>query len=150
MEIHSVQNATIEQQIEALKQAHVPKKRPEPFVDPIREFARVSRYEGMVRNWLTYPVEERKRLIRDSFTFVPRIQPDEQGRTVGETDQQHQERQMERWRALCVVIQEESRVRLDENGNIIKGSPEVAIGALKHLFHDHSWKAPAPPATPEK
>lgn len=149
MEIHSVQNATIEQQIDALKRAYRPAKRPEPFVDPIREFARVSRYEGMVRNWLTYPLEERKRLVRDSFGFIPRIQPDEQGRTVGETDQQHEDRQLERWRALSVIIQEESRVTYDADGKPRQGSPEVAIGALKQLFHAHDWKTKQAPA-PEK
>lgn len=136
MEIHSVAGAHIEAQIEALKKAQVKQKKVEPYADPLREFSRVSRIEGMVRHWLTYSVEERKRLLKDQFQFIPQM--------ADETDDGFNNRMLERWRGLSVVIQEESRMRF-EKGEWVQGSPEVAIGVMKMLFPNHNWKTPALP-----
>lgn len=139
MEIHSVASAHIEAQIEELKKAQVKQKKVEPYVDPLREFARISRVEGMVRHWLTYPLDERKRLLKDQFTYVPQMED--------ETDKGFENRQLERWRALSVIIQEESRMRPEAN-LWVQGSVEIAIGAMKLLFPNHKWNPT--PATPEK
>ena len=144
MQIHSVQDQTIAGQIEKLKQQYVKPAPSKAFQDPIREFARASQVEGMVRNWLTYPVDERKRLVRDAFGFIPQQQGDEREGRPPEADKDFEARQMERWRALCVIIQEESRAK---PGN---RCPEVAIGALKQLFPDYDWKAKAPAPPPAK
>ena len=136
MEIHSVATAHMESQIEALKKAQVKQKKVEPYADPLREFARISRVEGMVRHWLTYSIDERKRLLKDQFQFVPQL-PDE-------TDDGFNNRQLERWRGLSVIIQEESRLRHEKDG-WVQGSAEVAIGAMKLLFPNHTWKTPAQP-----
>lgn len=139
MEIHSVGAAVIEAQIEELKRGHVKQKKVEPVTDPLREFSRISRVEGMVRHWLTYPLEERKRLLKDQFQFIPQMQD--------ETEQGFENRQLERWRALSVIIQEESRMRRDENDEWVQGSVEIAIGAMKLLFPSHDW---TPKRTPSK
>ena len=139
MEVHSVQKHTIEGQIEQLKQLSVPQKYVRPFEDPIREFAQASRVQSLVSKWLTYPIEERKRLIKTNFNFVPR-QPANPGAGIKEeTEKDFDARQMERWRALCVIIQEESRAAAGNR------SAEVAIGAMKLLFPEHYWKTPAQP-----
>jgi cytochrome P450 len=144
MEIHSVQEQTIQGQIEKLMQQQIKREIPVPFSDPIREFAKASQVEGMVRNWLTYPIEERRRLVKNAFAFIPRFLGDEREGKAPETDQAYEKRQQERWRALCVIIQEESRAK---PGN---RAPEVAIGALKHLFPDYDWKAKSPETPPLK
>jgi hypothetical protein len=141
MQIHSVQEQTIQGQIEKLMKQQVKREIPVPFSDPIREFAKASQVEGMVRNWLTYPIEERKRLVKNSFAFIPRFMGDERDGRAPETEDAYNRRIQERWRALCVIIQEESRAL---PGN---RAPEVAIGALKHLFPDYDWKA-KPAETP--
>lgn len=142
MEIHAVGSAVMEAEIERLKTAQVKRKLVEPYVDPLREFSRVSRVEGMVRHWLTYPIEERKRLLKDQFVFVPQMD--------GETDAGFRDRMLERWRALSVIMQEESRMRVDDSGEWIQGSVEIATGALKLMFPAHEWKQKAPATTPEK
>jgi hypothetical protein len=134
MQVHSVGNRVIEDQIAALKAAHVKQPRPDAFVDPIKEFARASNIESEVRNWLTYPIEERKRRVKDDFIFIPQMKGDIERGVLPESDEAFQGRMLERWRGLCVVIQEESRAK---PGN---RCPEVAIGALKQLFPDHDWK----------
>lgn len=144
MEIHSVQDQSIASQIEKLKQQHVKPRLAPPFVDPIREFARASQVEGMVRNWLTYPLEERKKLVKNAFGYIPRFQGDPQTGRRPETDEEFESRQRERWRALCVIIQEESRAKPPNR------SPEVAIGALKQLFPDYDWATKATPPPTEK
>lgn len=142
MLIHSAQDQTIQGQIDKLIAGSVKRVLVAPFQDPIREFARAGQTEGMVRGWLTYPAEERKRLIKDGFRFIPRYQGDKSTGVVPETDQAFDARQLERWRGLNVVIQEESRAK---PGN---RCPEVAIAALKQLFPDHDWKAKAPVGGP--
>jgi hypothetical protein len=139
MELHSVVLANQEAQIEALKRAQVKQKKVEPYSDPLREFARISRVEGMVRHWMTYPLDEKKRLIKDQFEFVPQME--------AETDSGFENRQLERWRALSVILQEESRMR-HENGAWVQGSPEIATACLKLLYPFHDWKPKAvlPPA----
>lgn len=144
MHIHSVGERVISDQIEALKKAHVKPVAARPFVDPIREFARASQVEGMVRGWLTYPIDERKRLIKTAFGYIPRNEGDEHEGRAPESEEAYQARLMERWRALCVIIQEESRAKVGNR------CPEVAIGALKHLFPDYDWKTKAPVTPPEK
>lgn len=139
MQIHSVQGANIERQIERLKAQQVKQQAKPAFQDPIREFSRSSQVEGMVRNWLTYPVAERKRLVKDGFRFIPKFQGDERTGQAPETDAVYEARQNERWRGLCVVIQEESRAKAGNR------SPEVAIGALKQLFPEYEWKPSEPP-----
>ena len=138
MQIHSVQDQTIAGQIEKLKQNQIKVKAVAPFQDPIREFATASRTEGLVRGWLTLPIEERKRIVRDNFIFVAPGIGDEDRGIKPETQTAFKARQLERWRGLCVIIQEESRA---EAGN---RSPEVAIAALKHLFPEHNWKTSSP------
>jgi hypothetical protein len=135
MQIHSPQDVNITKQIEALKISQVKPKLTQAFQDPIKEFARASQVEGMVRNWLTYPIEERKRLVKGAFGFIPRQPGDEREGRLPETEAAFEARQLERWRGLNVVIQEESRAR---PGN---RCPEVAIAALKQLFPDHDWKS---------
>ncbi len=142
MELYTPQDQATEAQIKKLLAGAQKREVPPSFTDPIREFKASSRVEGTVRNWLTYPLEERKRLVR-AFTFVPKRKADPRDGIAEETDQAFQSREMERWRALCVIIQEESRWRT-EDGQWVKGSPEVAIGALKQLFPEHDWKGPAP------
>ena len=132
MEIHSVQSRNIIEQMKQVTAGSVKREVAKPFQDPIREFSRAGQVEGIVRGWLTYSIDERKRLVRDSFRFIPRMLADERARRPEETETAFNSRQLERWRALCVVIQEESRA-----GD--KGSPEVAIGALKQLFPNHDW-----------
>jgi hypothetical protein len=134
MQVHSVGEKVIHDQIEALKAAHVKPKPSQPFVDPIKEFARASSKESMVRNWLTYPIEERKRLVRDSLRFVPRYNGSEKEGILPESQKDFDSRQLERWRSLCVIVQEESRAKPPNR------SVEVAIAALKQLFYDHDWK----------
>ena len=134
MQVHSVGEKVIHDQIEALKAAHVKPKASQPFVDPIKEFARASQMESMVRQWLTYPIEERKRLVRDSMRYIPRFKGDEREGRLPESEKDHDTRQLERWRALCVIIQEESRAKPPNR------AVEVAIAALKQLFYDHDWK----------
>jgi len=136
MEVHSPQEFSIQAQIDRLKDQHLVQKKAEPFTDPIREFSRASKVESLVRNWLTYPIEERKRLIKSNFVLVPRQSANPGAGIKEETEQQYQTRVMERWRALCVIIQEESRAVAGNR------SAEVAIGALKLLFPEHEWKAP--------
>ena len=130
MEIHSVGTKIIEDQIQKLKEQHVTKKGQDPFVDPIKEFSRASQKESMVRHWLTYPLEERKRLVRDSMRFVPRFKGDEREGRLPESEKDFDNRQLERWRTLNGIIQEESRAKPPVR------SVEVAIGALKQLFYD--------------
>jgi len=137
MEVHEASKHGVEHFIEKLKEQAVPQKAVTPFQDPIREFARASKVESLVRNWLTYPIEERRRLIKSNFNFVPRYTGDPATGRPGESDQDYQARQMERWRALNVIIQEESRAQAGNR------SPEVAIGALKLLFPEYEWKTPA-------
>jgi hypothetical protein len=137
MEIHAPQDASIKAQVDRLVKGYKKPAEPVQFQDPIREFNRVSRYEGTVRNWLTLPIDERKRIVKEAFDYVPQ-QPEEEKK-------EFENRQLERWRALSVIIQEESRVRLVA-GEFVKGSVEIAIGALKALFPEHDWKpAPAVP-----
>jgi len=138
MEVHEASKAGFATFIEKLKEQSEPKRQIEAFQDPIREFARASKVESLVRQWLTYPIEERRRLIKSNFNFVPRYMGDPNIGRPGESDRDYEARQMERWRALCVIIQEESRAQAGNR------SPEVAIGALKLLFPEHDWKPSAP------
>lgn len=135
MEVHSVGEKVIKDQMEALMKQSKPQKPTQAFVDPIKEFARASQMESMVRQWLTYPIEERKRLVRDSMRYIPRFKGDEREGRLPESEKDHDTRQLERWRALCVIIQEESRAKPPNR------SVDVAIAALKQLFYDHDWKA---------
>jgi hypothetical protein len=136
--IHSVQGATIQGYIEKLKHQSTQKREvARAFEDPIREFARASQIEPMVRNWLTYPIEERKRLVKGAFGFIPRRMGDEREGVAPETPEVFKARCQERWRGLNVIIQEESRA---EAGN---RSFEVAVAALKQLFPEESQKQKA-------
>lgn len=139
MDVHSVQDQSIQSQIDKLKQEYVKPKPVQPFVDPIKEFSRASQAESMVRNWLTYSLEDRKRLVRDTMKFVPRFKGDPRDGRLPESEKDFEIRQLERWRSLCVVLQEESRTRT-VGGTTTQGSVEVAIGALKQLFYAHDWK----------
>jgi hypothetical protein len=138
MHLHSVGQKVNDDMMEKLKEQYVKPTAVKPFVDPIKEFSRASTVESMVRNWLTYPIEERKRLVKDEFRFVPRYKGDEREGRLPESEKDYEARQLERWRGLNVVIQEESRAKAGNR------SPEVAIAALKQLFHEHNWKDPAP------
>ncbi len=136
MEVHEPAKAFVQGFIDKLKADSVAKPAPRPFEDPIREFSRASKVESLVRNWLTYPIEERKRIIKTNFNPVPRQAANPGAGIKEETEQQFANRQLERWRALCVIIQEESRAQAGNR------SPEVAIGALKLLFPEHEWRTP--------
>jgi len=139
VEIHSVGNKVNDAMMAAVKQNHVKRDPGKPFQDPIREFHRASQVEGTVRNWLTLPVEQRKETVK---TFRPITQsPGEPRQGIApETDQNFEMRQLERWRALCVIVQEESRAVIQPKAGT--ACPEVAIAALKLLFPDHSWPKP--------
>lgn len=127
MEIHSAHGKSIEAQIEVLKQAHKSRERQtEPFADPLREFSRASLLVGTARQWLTLPIEERKRMVKEAMIATPRME--------GESEKDYEARKLERWRLLCVIIQEESRAPAGNR------CVEAAIGALKHLFPEHDWK----------
>ena len=144
MHLHSVGQKVNDDMMEKLKEQYVKPTAVKPFVDPIKEFARASSVESMVRNWLTYPIEERKRLVKDSFRYIALKPGDVEQGVLPESEKDYAARQLERWRGLCVVIQEESRAKAGNR------SPEVAIGALKQLFPEYDWKAKAPAAPPLK
>ncbi len=130
MEIHAVGAKVNQDMIERLMAQEQKRKVARPFEDPIREFHRASQVEGIVRNWLTIPLEERKRLVKENFQWVPR------GAEEREAD--FNNRRLERWRALCVIVQEESRAEVGVR------CAEVAIQALKLLFPEHAWPKPVP------
>ena len=139
MELHEASKYGTQAFIEKLMSASKDTgKKAEPFTDPIREFSRASRIQSLVSQWLTYPIEERKRIIKGQFAFMPRQPGDPVTGRAPETDQAFESRQMERWRALCVIIQEESRAKAGNR------SPEVAIAALKLLFPEYNWVTPVP------
>jgi len=141
MEVHEASKLGAARFIEDLKkQSVVQQKVAEPFTDPIREFSHASRIKGTVAAWLTYPIEERKRLIKSHFNFIPRGMGDPEKGITPETDRAFNSRQMERWRALSVVIQEETRP------DAANRCPDIAIAALKLLMHDYDWKTPLPTA----
>ena len=141
MQIHSVGQRVNDEMIEALKKQHVPTKAVRPFTDPIREFHRASEVEGLVRHWLTIPVAERKKHV-ETFRFIPRYAGEANRGIEPENAQAFENRCMERWRALCVIIQEESRAAASPK--LGEASPEVAIRALKLLFPDYDWPKPLP------
>lgn len=140
MEVHSVAAQTIQAQIDQIKKGHVKTVPTRPFEDPIREFSRASNAVGTVRNWLTMSISDRKRFVRDSAPCIKWQASDDY---PGETDSAFEGRKLERWRALCVIIQEESR----PGGT--NQSVEVAIGAIKQLFPDHEWGKATPPPIPK-
>lgn len=133
MEIHSTATMATQAEVDRIKAAHKPVKT-ETFADPVREFTRNYPLESTVRNWLTLPVEERKRLIRDDFRFIPRDK-------TGESESVFDQRMRDRRLALCLIIAEEARAQAGVR------SPEVAAGALKQLFpdHDFSGRSQTPP-----
>ncbi len=131
MPTHSAVAAIMEDQMRQLKEIPEKRKLSEPFEDPVREFHRASHVEGTVRQWLTYTIEARQKNIENAFTFIPQQE--------GEKDSDFQSRERERWRALCVIIQEESRAALGIDADPANSSPEIAITALKKLFPGH-WK----------
>lgn len=133
MQINAVAADAEKVQLEMIKKASAGRVVTQEYVeDPIREFARSSTRVGTVRNWLTLPVEERKRIIREDFGFMPRQE--------GEDEAKFQNRLLDRWRSLCVIIQEESRAPSNVR------NVDVAIGALKLLFHEVDWKKWSPGA----
>ena len=139
MEVHSPQEFSIQAQIDRLKEQHLVRKEVAPFEDPIREFAKASRLVAVASKWLTYPIEERKRIIKADFPPISRRQANPGMGIKEESERELEGRRMERRRTLCVIIQEESRAQAGNR------SPEVAIAALKLLFPEHEWKAPAVP-----
>jgi len=140
MEVHEASKHGIENFMEKLKEQALPQPKVREFEDPIREFASASKVESLVSKWLTYPIEERKRIVKSNFAPLERRQANPGMGIKEETDKELYVRQMERWRALCVIIQEESRAKAGNR------SPEVAIAALKLLFPEHDWKVPVPAA----
>jgi hypothetical protein len=134
MEVHSAAAVVMKDQMDQLKE--IPKKRqlPDPFEDPIREFHRASRVEGVVRNWLTYSLEARQEKIANEFGFYPQ--------SATEKDEDFRSRELERLRALWVIIQEESRAAAGIDADPEKASSDIALTALKKCFPNH-WKAGA-------
>jgi hypothetical protein len=139
MEIHAAASRVTQSMIDQLKQQQVKREPGRPFTDPIREFHRASQVEGTVRNWLTLPLETRRDYVKN---LIPCVRyPGEPAKGIApETEQNFKIRVQERWRALCVIVQEESRADLEKKPDEpMRGSPEIAIVALKHLFPDHNW-----------
>lgn len=140
MEMHSVGekvNAEMMAQVQANHQKPVLAR---PFTDPIREFHRASQIEGTVRNWLTLDIERRKEYVK-SLQPISRYMGEPARGVQPESKEAFENRQLERWRALCVIVQEESRAVI--HPKVGESSPEVAIAALKLLFPDHPWPKPA-------
>lgn len=131
MPIHSAVATIMDDQIRQLKEIPEKRKLAEPFTDPIREFHRASRVEGTVRQWLTYDIQTRRTHLENGFTFIPQQE--------GEKDENFRSRELERLRALWVIIQEESRAAAGIDADPENSSPEIAIAALKKLFPKH-WK----------
>lgn len=134
MQIRSVATDAQAEFITELKQRHAEAKdKPVvPFSDPLREFASASLLSGTARGWLTLPIAERKRRIA-RMGFSPKNLGDPEKGVEPETDRAYEARHLEEWRALCVVIQEESRAKAGNR------CPEVAIAALKFLFPEHPF-----------
>ena len=128
MQIHEVGAKVNESIIDQLKAQSAKKPTPRQFEDPIREFHHASSISPMVFGWLTFPIEKRKQMVKETFEWIPRSQ--------NESEKDFENRKLERWRGLCVVIQEESRALAGNR------SPETAIAALKLLFPEHSWPKP--------
>lgn len=139
MEIHSVANKVNDSMMEQVKAVHVKRVPSQPFQDPIREFHRASQVEGTVRNWLTLPIEQRKQTVA-TFRPIKQFQGDPSRGETPESDRDFETRQLERWRALCVIVQEESRAVINPKAGT--ACPEVAIQAVKLLFPDHPWPKP--------
>ena len=140
MEIHSVGAKVNADMMAQVQQNHQKPVLARPFTDPIREFHRASQIEGTVRNWLTLDTEARKEFTKRLVPCLKYVGEPSRG-IQPETDQAFEMRQLERWRALCVIVQEESRAVINPKAGT--PSPEVAILALKQLFPDHPWPKPA-------
>jgi hypothetical protein len=126
MEVHSTVETIMKDQLDQLKE--IPKKRKlaEPFQDPIREFHRSSLVEGTVRQWLTYTPEARQGMVDAKFEYIPQ--------SPGEKDSDFRSRELERLRALWVIIQEESRAAAGIDAKPENSSAVVAMTAFKKLF----------------
>lgn len=131
METHATADLVMKEQMEQVRQGGKKRSIHAPFEDPIREFHRASRIEGTVRQWLTYTLEARQQIIATQFDFIPQSE--------GEKDSDFQNRELERLRALWVIMQEESRAAAGLGVDPAKGSAEIAIAALKKCFPKH-WK----------
>lgn len=143
MEIHAVGAKIQEQMLNRLKEAHVKRVPVEQFKDPIREFHRASQIVGTVANWRTLPVEDRKRIVKQMFGPIYQRpgEPNHDPPIMPESDAAFKDRCLERWRGLCVIIQEESRLEV-KTGRC----SEVAASAFALLFPEHPLlKAPAAP-----
>lgn len=127
MEVHSTAEAIQKAQIAQLKEIPEKRKLAEPFTDPIREFHRASRIEGTVRQWLTYTIEARQEMVARQFDFIPK--------SDAEKDADFRSRELERLRALWVIIQEESRAAAGIDANPENGSSVIALTAFKKLFN---------------
>jgi hypothetical protein len=126
MEVHSTAEAIMKDQVAQLKELPKKRKLTEPFTDPIREFHRASLIEGTVRQWLTYTIDARKEMIVSKFEPIPKAE--------GEKDSDYRSRELERLRALWVIIQEESRAVAGIDAKPENGSEDVARIAFRKLF----------------
>lgn len=136
MEIHAPAATLNDRMLSDLKAQHQKQKAVAPFEDPIREFHRAGSAEGMVRNWLTLSVEERRKQVA-TLAFRPRYMGDASRNVEPESEQAYKNRIMERWRALMGIIQEETRAAMFPEK--FTHSAEVAITALKFAMPDHPW-----------
>lgn len=119
-QIHTAQHETLKEQFDAVAKREEKAKEAAAFEDPIREFQRASRVEGTVRNWLTLDSDTRQEYLRLNFDFVPR--------GTKEGQKEFELRDLERKRALWVIIQEESRRELKP------ANFEIAFMAFSKLF----------------
>lgn len=136
MEIHAPAAGLMNNLLHQLKSQHENKKVAAPFEDPIREFSRAGKMEGLVRNWLSLSIENRKQYVA-TLVFTPRYMGDETRKIEPESKQAYETRSLERWRALMGIIQEETRAAM--NPDKFTHSAEVAITALKLALPDHPW-----------
>lgn len=136
MEIHAPGAALLDSMMSQLKTQQRKEKLAAPFEDPIREFHKASRVEGLVSHWLTLSVDARKTAVA-KLVFTPRYLGDKHRHVEPESEQAFETRKLENWRALMVVIQEETRAAM--NPDKFEHSAEVAIMALKLALPDHPW-----------
>ncbi len=90
----------------------------------------------MAYQWLTLSVEERKKKLA-MLEYRGRYLGDPEKKIEPESDRAFENRCMERWRTLMVIIQEETRAAMHPNLHV--HSAEVAIAALKLAMPDHPW-----------
>lgn len=129
--IHSTAAKHIQTLVDRLKDNDSRRTAAKPFEDALREFSRSYPLQGTIRNWLTLPVEERKRFVKNDLQFIPQGKGDPANNVKPEADAAFEQRQRDRRLALGIIIQEEARAKAGVR------SLEVAAGAFRQLFPDY-------------